>query len=90
MIWAEKSDLPIYQPSSSVEIKPSPDGFISSNTDTDALRVHFGQLLMTCSGTVGKVAYVLRTLDGKIFSQDIFRINVFDDYPAGYLYTCRL
>ena len=87
MIWAEKSDLPIYRPSSSVEIKPSPDGFISSNTDADALRVHFGQLLMTCSGTVGKVAYVSRTLDGKIFSQDLFRINVFDDYPAGYLHT---
>lgn len=26
-IWVEKSDLPIYQPSSIVDIKPTPDGY---------------------------------------------------------------
>ena len=27
-IWVEKSDLPIYQPSTIVDIKPVPDGYI--------------------------------------------------------------
>lgn len=40
-IWVEKSDYPIYQPSTIMDIKPSPDGYISAVTDTDidALRV---------------------------------------------------
>ena len=34
-IWLEKSDLPIYQPSSIVDIKPIPDGYISKLTRTN-------------------------------------------------------
>ena len=43
--------MPIYQPSTIVDIKPTPDGYISHLTQTniDALRVHKGQILMTCS-----------------------------------------
>ncbi len=87
-IWVEKSDLPIYQPSSIVDIKPTPDGYISKHTKTniEALRVHKGQVLMTCSGTIGKVSYVSKTLDGKIFSHDLLRINCTND-DAGFIYT---
>lgn len=87
-IWVEKSDLPIYQPSSIVDIKPTPDGYISKHTKTniEALRVHKGQVLMTCSGTIGKVSYVSKTLDGKIFSHDLLRINCTND-DSGYIYT---
>lgn len=42
---------------------------------------------MTCSGTIGKVSYVSKTLDGQIFSHDLLRINCNYDYDAGYLYT---
>ena len=87
-IWVEQPDYPIYQPSSIVDVKPTPDGYISESTDTniDALRVKKGQILMTCSGTIGKVAYVSDTLDGLIFSHDLLRIDSKDD-NAGYIYA---
>lgn len=88
-IWVEKSDLPIYQPSAIVDINPAPDGYISANTETniDALRVHAGQVLLTCSGTIGKVSFVSKTLDNKIFSHDLLRITAKNDFDAGYIYT---
>ena len=88
-IWVEKSDIPIYQPSTVVDIKPTPDGYISKRTKTDIeeLRVHKGQVLMTCSGTIGKVSYVSKTLDEKIFSHDLLRINCNSAEDAGYIYT---
>ena len=88
-IWVEKSDMPIYQPSTIMDIKPTPDGYISKLTKTDipALRVKNGQVLMTCSGTIGKVAYVSRTMDDMIFSHDLLRIDCVNPEHAGYLYT---
>lgn len=88
-IWVEKSDMPIYQPSTIVDIKPTPDGYISKQTKTDieALRVSKGQVLMTCSGTIGKVSYVSRTLDNLIFSHDLLRINCNNPNDAGYIYA---
>lgn len=88
-VWVEESDLPIYQPSTIVDIKPSPDGYISklTHTDVDALRVHRGQVLMTCSGTIGKVSYVSKTLDNKIFSHDLLRITCNDPINQGYIYA---
>lgn len=88
-IWLEKSDLPIYQPSSIVDVKPTPDGYISHKTKTniDALRVHKGQVLMTCSGTIGKLSYVSKTLDNQIFSHDLLRIDCKEPDTAGYVYA---
>lgn len=88
-IWVKKSDFPIFQPSSIVDINPTPDGYISAKTETniDALRVHAGQILLTCSGTIGKVSFVSKTLDNKIFSHDLLRITPKNDFDAGYIYT---
>lgn len=88
-IWLEKSDLPIYQPSSITDIYPTPDGYISHKTQTniDALRVHAGQVLMTCSGTIGKVSFVSKTLDNQIFSHDLLRIDANNPEDAGYIYA---
>lgn len=88
-VWVKRRGVPIYQPSSIVDIKPEPDGYISERTQTNinALRVHKGQVLMTCSGTIGKVSYVSDTLDGKVFSHDLLRIDCNDPEDAGYLYT---
>ncbi|MCM1569106.1 MAG: restriction endonuclease subunit S [Roseburia sp.] len=87
-IWVEKSDFPIYQPSTIVDVKPTPDGYIShlTKTDIDALRVKKGQILMTCSGTIGKVSYVSETLENKIFSHDLLRIDCKDMVDQGYIY----
>lgn len=88
-IWVEKSDFPICQPSAIVDINPMPDGYLShlTKTDIDALRVKKGQILMTCSGTVGKVSYVSETLDHKIFSHDLLRIDCKETVDQGYLYA---
>ncbi len=88
-IWLEKSEFPIYQPSSITDVYPTPDGYISYKTHTniEALRVHAGQVLMTCSGTIGKVSYVSKTLDNQIFSHDLLRINCNEPLDAGYVYT---
>lgn len=88
-IWVEKSDMPIYQPSSIVDIKPTPDGYISAKTktDIDALRVKENQILMTCSGTIGKVSYVSQTLANRIFSHDLLRIDCRKADEAGYVYA---
>lgn len=88
-VWVEHSDLPIYQPSTIVDIKPIPGGYISHLTQTniDALRVSKGQILMTCSGTIGKVSYVTDTLDNKVFSHDLLRIDCRNSVDQGYIYT---
>ena len=88
-IWLKKSNLPIYQPSSIVDIKPTPDGYISHLTQVniDNLRVRKGQILMTCSGTIGKVSLVSNTLDNCIFSHDLLRINCNNDLDIEYIYT---
>ena len=88
-IWVEKSDYPIYQPSEIVNVTPSPDGWLSVKThaNLDSLRVHKGQILLTCSGTIGKTALVSDTLDGKIFSHDLLRINCHREVDVGYVYA---
>ena len=88
-IWVKKSEYPIYQPSSVVDLKPTPDGYISKKTkvDIDSLRVHRGQILLTCSGTIGKVSLVSKTLDNAIFSHDLLRIDCKDPVDVGYIYT---
>lgn len=88
-IWVEKSEYPIYQPSSITDIKPKPDGYLSRNTRTDIefLRVHKGQVLLTCSGTIGNLAYVADTLDNKIFSHDLLRIDFKNAFDVGFVYA---
>lgn len=88
-IWVKKSDFPIYQPSAITDIRPQPDGYIShlTKTNIESLRVKKGQLLMTCSGTIGKVSYVSGTLDNKIFSHDLLRIDCKHVIDRGYIYT---
>lgn len=88
-IWLDYSEFPIYQPSSILDLCPEPDGYLSkkTNTDIERLRVHKGQVLITCSGTIGKVSLVSETLDNKIFSHDLLRITCKEKEDVGYLYA---
>ncbi len=88
-VWVEKSDLPIFQPSQVGEIKPQPSGYLSSQTETDidALRVRSGQILLTCSGTLGNCCYVSKTLSDKIFSHDLIRITCKEKTDTGFVYA---
>ncbi|MCY3724908.1 MAG: restriction endonuclease subunit S [Candidatus Poribacteria bacterium] len=86
-IYVEKSSFPIYQPSQINELYPKPSAHIShlTQTDIDALRVKKGQVLLTCSGTIGNCAYVRNTLNDLIFSHDVIRIEP-KEY-SGFVYA---
>ncbi|NLM22099.1 MAG: restriction endonuclease subunit S [Peptococcaceae bacterium] len=88
-IWVEKSPFPIYQPSQILEIYPKPSGYISEATKTDieALKVKKGQILLTCSGTIGNCSVVSKTLENKIFSHDLIRIDCKNEIDIGYVYA---
>ena len=76
-IYVDKPAFPIYQPAQINELYPKPSAYIShaTQTDIDALRVKKGQVLVTCSGTIGNCTYVRNTLDNLIFSHDVIRIE---------------
>ena len=63
--------------------------YLSHATDTniDSLVVREGWLLMTCSGTIGRVFYVPRRLDGWVATHDLIRIIANDPGMTGYLYA---
>jgi type I restriction enzyme S subunit len=88
-VFVHKSKYPIFQPSQIEELTPEPAAYISDKTlaNLDELRVHENQLLMTCSGTIGVVSYVGKTIAGKIFSHDLLRISSHNEHHAGYLYA---
>lgn len=84
---SEKNGLPIYQPSQILEINPEPYKYISPKTKTNIkeLRLILNQILLTRSGTVGKISFVSKTLENKIFSDDLIRI-IPTSFP-GYIYA---
>ena len=88
-LWLEKSDYPIYQPSSILDVYPTIDGYISKLTKTniDKLRVKKGQVLITCSGTIGNVSMVNKTTDNQIFSHDLLRVRFKEEVDNGFFYT---
>lgn len=57
-----------------------------SETDVDALIIREGWLLMTCSGTIGRVFSVPKRLDGWAATHDLIRI-VPRPGMAGYLFA---
>jgi len=62
----------------------------STQVDVDTLRVHSGQILMTRSGrssSIGRTTYVSDTLNNRIFSDDLIRIECREPDTAGYLYA---
>lgn len=78
-----------YLPSQMMDVYPVADKFISrlADCDMDELRLKKDTLLLTRSGTIGSVSYVSRTLDRKVFSDDVIRISFKEKYDLGYVYT---
>jgi type I restriction enzyme S subunit len=91
-IYIDKSGIPIFQPSQILEIYPKPYKFISEFTDTniDALKVKTGQILLSCSGTIGKVSIVTDRLNEQVFSHDLIRVNSKNKNEIGYIYAYLL
>ena len=85
--YVEKSDFPYYQPAQINELSPKPARYLSPSLKTQAedLRVKRGQVLLTCSGTIGSCTYVRNALDNLIFSTDLIRIE--PHAYNGFIYT---
>jgi len=83
-----ENGIPMYTPSQISEINPRPTKYLSKLTKTrdfDLWYMKTGEIALTCSGTIGNVTYVSRTLSGKCFSQNLIRIIPLE--YAGYLYA---
>ena len=91
-IWAQNAEygVPYLNATDLLSIfalgKPHPQRFLSRKTETDiqSLIIREGWLLMTCSGTIGRMFYVPRRLDGWAATHDLVRIKPKSDL-AGYL-----
>ena len=88
-IYVERKEIPFFQPSTITEVYPKPSKYISAKTkaDLDDLKVKKGMLLMTVSGTIGKVAIAGNKLDNQIFSHDLLRLIGKEKYDTGYIYA---
>lgn len=51
------------------------------------LRVQYGDLLITRSGTIGRVAYATKRLVGAIVSDDMIRVRIKDEVVRFYVYA---
>jgi len=82
-IYVDRKEIPFY-----TEVYPKPSKYISAKTDTnlDSLKVKKGMLLMTVSGTIGKVAIAGKKLDNQVFSHDLLRLTGKGEYDTGYIY----
>lgn len=63
--------------------------YLSKETDTDIseLVIQEGWLLMTCSGTIGRVFYVSKRFDGWVATHDLIRIIPKKSTPVGFLHA---
>ncbi|MFI8480142.1 hypothetical protein ACIGCM_06185 [Pseudomonas sp. NPDC078700] len=89
--YVDFDGLPFYQPSQICEINPEPARLLakSSASQMAPLCVKKGQILLTCSGTVGDASIVGKTLDGAVFSHDLIRMDTHESSPvgSGYIYA---
>ncbi len=85
--YVEESDFPYFQPAQINELAPKPMHYLSPTlrTEIENFRVKKGQVLMTCSGTIGNCTYVRNTLNNLIFSTDLIRIE--PDVHNGFIYA---
>ncbi len=59
----------------------------ATETNINSLIIREGWLLMTCSGTIGRVFYVPKRLDGWAATHDLIRVIPKKNNLAGYLYA---
>lgn len=89
-IYVEKNNgESFFLPSQMTDIYPKADKYISKITKTsiEELRLKSNILLLTRSGTIGNVTIVTKTLDGKIFSDDVIRTTFTNEEDLGYVYA---
>lgn len=81
--------MPFFMPSQMQEINPKPYKFIATQAikNLGELVVQKNTLLITRSGTVGKVMLVNKSLENGLFSDDIIRLKTKKIFDLSYIYT---
>lgn len=84
---------PYYTPSSVLQEKSDSAKLLNINfasdkqlTTINAVRVYRGDIVVTRSGTIGRVAFITQRLDGAIVSDDLIRIRINDEKLRLYVY----
>jgi len=85
----KKNGVPFYLPSQISELNPKPNKYISTtcNFDINLLKLKKDTILLSRSGTIGKSTIVSRTLEGKVFSDDVIRMEPTNLEEIGYVYA---
>ena len=87
----EAHGVPFLQGTHIVHFRPTDVKYLSSSAHKKLERwiIKSGWVLVTCSGTIGRVAIALQQWDGWAASQHILRIMPKEDglCPAGYIYA---
>ena len=95
-IWAKNADygLPYVNASELMSLAAfgmlgQESRYLSRVTDVDigALVIHEGWLGLSCSGTIGRVYYIPKRLDGWVATHDLIRIIPLKADTTGFLYS---
>ncbi|WP_018676423.1 restriction endonuclease subunit S [Riemerella columbina] len=86
---SKKEGNPFFLPSQMTEIKPKATKYISPKTYKALAGVELvaNNLLMSRSGTIGKCTITSKSNIGKLYSDDIIRVNFKNEYDLGYTYA---
>lgn len=84
-----KKGIPIFMASQMLNYNPIPQKFISNKTKANlaGLTLKEGQIVITCSGSIGFCSIVTETLKDKVFSHDLIRIECNNPNEIGYVYA---
>lgn len=90
-IFVKRTDdaVPMYTPSQIIDVNPKTDKYLPKKfcASIPDWFVRSGEILLTCSGTIGNVTIVTKTLGGKCVSQNLIRIVPKCETDTGYIYA---
>lgn len=88
-IYVGRNGIEFFLPSQLNELRPKPTKFISpkTNVNPETLKAKENEILLTRSGTVGNCTLVSKTLEGKVFSDDVIRVRLKNPSEVGYVYA---
>jgi type I restriction enzyme, S subunit len=71
------------------DLRPTPRKFLSLERTDDAQNrfVQSGQILLTCSGSVGRATLAYRPFEGVFITHDLLRIDPIDKKQWGWIYA---
>jgi type I restriction enzyme S subunit len=86
----KEAGYPYLSASEALTFRPTSDRYIAKDHSPQGAVSHFveqGQLLVSCSGSVGRLAMVTKRLEKFFLTHDLIRISSDEASLAGYLYA---